>query len=184
MTGLGLAFGVAVAIRLFNSQVGYSTHRKTTSIPCRTCPKTTCLPSSQPHGAVVRKNWLPLELGPELAMLSTYTERERVGCVRDINCSWPCTTPWLFHPSSNPTGSGGAVCAGDTTRQTRRRVTPALDQILYPRVTDPAFFSMPPTSPGHDHPPTHPIATRRAWVNPQAHSPRAQRASAGTCPHP
>jgi hypothetical protein len=33
-----------------------------------TCPKTTCLPSSQAVGTVVMKNWLPLVFGPALAM--------------------------------------------------------------------------------------------------------------------
>eukprot|EP00295_Goniomonas_pacifica_P003748 CAMPEP_0175819470 /NCGR_PEP_ID=MMETSP0107_2-20121207/8087_1 /TAXON_ID=195067 ORGANISM="Goniomonas pacifica, Strain CCMP1869" /NCGR_SAMPLE_ID=MMETSP0107_2 /ASSEMBLY_ACC=CAM_ASM_000203 /LENGTH=69 /DNA_ID=CAMNT_0017131721 /DNA_START=128 /DNA_END=337 /DNA_ORIENTATION=- len=41
-----------------------------TSMPCTTFPNTTCFPSNQEVTAVVRKNWLPLEFGPELAMLS------------------------------------------------------------------------------------------------------------------
>lgn len=40
----------------------------TTSIPAVTKPKTTCLPSNQGVSTVVRKNWDPLELGPEFAI--------------------------------------------------------------------------------------------------------------------
>mmetsp|Transcript_2024 Transcript_2024/g.12991 ORF Transcript_2024/g.12991 Transcript_2024/m.12991 type:complete len:216 (-) Transcript_2024:235-882(-) len=40
----------------------------TTSIPDSTCPKTTCFPSSHGVATVVMKNWLPLVLGPALAM--------------------------------------------------------------------------------------------------------------------
>ena len=41
-----------------------------TSMPSRTSPKTQCLPSSHGVSTVVMKNWLPLVLGPALAMLS------------------------------------------------------------------------------------------------------------------
>lgn len=47
----------------------------TTSLPAETLPKTTCLPSSQEVSAVVMKNWLPLVLGPALAM-----ERQKGSC--------------------------------------------------------------------------------------------------------
>merc|ERR1711962_1313097 len=40
----------------------------TTSIPSTTCPKTTWAPSSHDVTAVQMKNWLPLVLGPALAM--------------------------------------------------------------------------------------------------------------------
>lgn len=40
----------------------------TTSFPWETFPKTTCLPSSHEVAAVVMKNWLPLVLGPALAI--------------------------------------------------------------------------------------------------------------------
>ena len=40
----------------------------TTSIPCTTCPKTTCFPSNQSVRAVVMKNCEPLLFGPELAI--------------------------------------------------------------------------------------------------------------------
>merc|ERR1719397_244884 len=40
----------------------------TTSMPSLTWPKTTCFPSSHWVLAVQRKNWLPLVLGPALAM--------------------------------------------------------------------------------------------------------------------
>ena len=37
---------------------------RTTSIPSKTFPKTTCLPSKKGVGTVVMKNWEPLPLGP------------------------------------------------------------------------------------------------------------------------
>ena len=40
----------------------------TSGIPSTTSPKTTCLPSSQPHLTVVMKNCEPLVSGPALAM--------------------------------------------------------------------------------------------------------------------
>jgi len=40
----------------------------TTSIPLVTLPNTQCLPSRCGVGTVVMKNWLPLVLGPALAM--------------------------------------------------------------------------------------------------------------------
>lgn len=43
----------------------------TISIPLVTRPNTTCLPSSQGVSEPVMKNWDPLLLGPELAMLTT-----------------------------------------------------------------------------------------------------------------
>ena len=42
-----------------------------TSMPFTTLPKATCLPSSQPHLAVQRKNWEELVLGPVLDMETT-----------------------------------------------------------------------------------------------------------------
>merc|ERR1719201_845548 len=42
----------------------------TTSMPLTTLPKTTCLPSRCGVRDVVRKNWLPLVLGPALAIES------------------------------------------------------------------------------------------------------------------
>ncbi len=47
-----------------------SSMRLTTSMPAETLPNTVCLRSSQGVGTVVMKNWLPLVLGPALAMLS------------------------------------------------------------------------------------------------------------------
>jgi hypothetical protein len=41
----------------------------TTLIPSITRPKTTCFPSRCGVGTVVKKNWQPFVLGPELAML-------------------------------------------------------------------------------------------------------------------
>lgn len=41
----------------------------TTLIPSITRPKTTCFPSRCGVATVVRKNWQPFVLGPELAML-------------------------------------------------------------------------------------------------------------------
>ena len=40
----------------------------TTSMPSRTRPKTTCLPSSHGVSAVVMKNWLPFVFGPAFAI--------------------------------------------------------------------------------------------------------------------
>ncbi len=48
----------------------------TTSLPSETLPKTTCRPSSQEVSTVVMKNWLPLVLGPALAI-----DRQKGSCL-------------------------------------------------------------------------------------------------------
>ena len=44
---------------------------RSTSMPCVTCPKMLCFPSSQGVGTWVIKNWEPLVLAPALAIEST-----------------------------------------------------------------------------------------------------------------
>ena len=58
-------------------------------------PKTTCLPSSQGVLAVVMKNWLPLVLGPELAIESnlcalvnsSYGENRKASADPGVECA-------------------------------------------------------------------------------------------------
>ena len=59
------------ASKCLGAQCAHTWHFYLEQHTCKTCPKTTCLPSRCGVGTVVIKNWLPLVLGPELAMESS-----------------------------------------------------------------------------------------------------------------